>query len=371
MTLKDLHGPFYLASERELCRDVKSGQTIQVPLYASFLTDDVVGSKLVINADLYGWDAFGHRKTYSSQHVTIAYTPWMCRELAPLEITVPNNPTVAVLALKLEDLSGNVLHRNFTTYLVSDGPLARHEIITSGSRAKHVLRFAPETFQKAEWSLKQWNVMNGLKVNGAGSGYFEYHLPWPTDLQADDIAQACLIMELSAKRLNGKDREGAAEMSGDFMLGQGTNNPSRSPNSYPMTDNTRFPSAVRIHIGDTVATVIDLPNDPADHRGILSWHSQIRDYNQYPQTTSFRPFKGGELQEAGSYGYLTNTRIPLHALHQARAEGKIRIRLEVNNSLPGGLAIYGERFGRYLLDPTLIFVCKGNAKSTARLAAHR
>jgi predicted transcriptional regulator len=27
----------------------------------------------------------------------------------------------------------------------------------------------------------------------------------------------------------------------------------------------------------------------------------------------------------------------------------------VDESLPGGLAIYGERFGRYPVDPTLVF----------------
>ncbi len=34
------------------------------------------------------------------------------------------------------------------------------------------------------------------------------------------------------------------------------------------------------------------------------------------------------------------------------------IRLEVDAALPGGLAIYGERFGRYPLDPTLVFDLK-------------
>jgi hypothetical protein len=28
----------------------------------------------------------------------------------------------------------------------------------------------------------------------------------------------------------------------------------------------------------------------------------------------------------------------------------------VDEALPGGLAIYGRRFGRYPLDPTLVFV---------------
>jgi hypothetical protein len=34
------------------------------------------------------------------------------------------------------------------------------------------------------------------------------------------------------------------------------------------------------------------------------------------------------------------------------------LRFEVDSALPGGLALYGERFGRYPLDPTLILQYK-------------
>jgi hypothetical protein len=285
----------------------------------------------------------------------------MSRELEPLKVTMPDTPGIAVLTLALESASGSVLSRNFTTYHVSDGSSARQETIKSDRAKMKVVRFGPDTFKKAQWSLKQWNVMDGLKVNGAGSGYFQYDVRWPADLRASDIAEATLLMELSAKQLYGKDIKGAKELAGNFMLGKGTHDPGRSPNSYPMTDQTPFPSAVRIFVGDSVAGLFDLADDPADHRGILSWHSQERDYSKLDKADeelSFRNFKGGQLQEAGSYGYLIQARISQDALRQAQAKGVIRIRLEVDDSLPGGLAIYGARFGRYPLDPTLTFVLK-------------
>jgi hypothetical protein len=34
------------------------------------------------------------------------------------------------------------------------------------------------------------------------------------------------------------------------------------------------------------------------------------------------------------------------------------IRLEVDDALPGGLAIYGAKFGRYPIDPTVLFVLR-------------
>jgi len=45
-------------------------------------------------------------------------------------------------------------------------------------------------------------------------------------------------------------------------------------------------------------------------------------------------------------------------LQEAAAQKEIVLRLEVDEALPGGLAIYGERFGRYPLDPTFVFVLK-------------
>jgi predicted transcriptional regulator len=43
-------------------------------------------------------------------------------------------------------------------------------------------------------------------------------------------------------------------------------------------------------------------------------------------------------------------------MERAAAKGALQIRLEVDAALPGGLAIYGARFGRYPLDPTVVFV---------------
>jgi predicted transcriptional regulator len=110
-----------------------------------------------------------------------------------------------------------------------------------------------------------------------------------------------------------------------------------------MTDETVFPSQVRVRIGETAVGVFDLPDDPADHRGILSWHSQLQD---------------GKLREAGSYGWLVTAHIPAEVLQKAANDRVIKVRLEVDDSLPHGLALYGARFGRYMVDPTLAFVLK-------------
>ena len=256
---------------------------------------------------------------------------------------MPEGPAVVVLAVQLEDRSGAVLARNFTTFAVRDGQQPREETLTQRERRTKVVRIAPKSFAKAEWSVKQWNVFDGLKVNGAGAGYFEYRIPWPADLKVEDIAAASFRAEVSAKQLFGKDKQGAAKQEGDFMRGEGTHDPSLNPNSYPMTDEQTYPSAVRVRVGGEVVGVFELPDDPADHRGILSWHAQKRDET---------------LTEAGSYGYLIAADIPTEVLKQAATTGTIVLRLEADEAVAGGLAIYGEQFGRYPLDPTLAFVLK-------------
>ncbi len=343
MSLRDLHSPFYIAADRAMCRTVQPGARLEVPLCASFMTDADVGTPLTLEMELYGWDALGNRRSYWQSARDVPYQPWLNQDLEPIELTAPTEPALTVLALALKDAGGAVLHRNFTTYLVEDGPAARDEIVTNHARRQRILRFAPGTFRDARWSLRQWNVLDGLKVNGAGAGYFEYAVEWPHDLMLEDVASVTLRMEVSAKQLFGKDRDDPLQRDGDFMRGEGTHDPSSNPNAYPMTDEERFPSAVRVRVMGQVAGVFELPDDPADHRGILSWHAQARDRH---------------LQEAGSYGYLVEASLPRAAVQQASESRQLVIRLEVDEALPGGLAVYGQRFGRYPLDPTLIFTLR-------------
>jgi hypothetical protein len=331
MSLRDLHAPVYVVVGDSLSQSVAAGAKVRVPLYASFLTPSALGDSLTLRAELYGWNGLGERRVYSATTRRVPYRPWMTAALEPLDIAMPDEPAVLVLAVRLEDRAGAVLHRNFCTFVVE------------GETPKGAISINPARFSAASWSLRQWNVMDSLKVNGAGSGFFEYRIAWPQGMRAADLESVTFLAEVSSKELFGKDREGAGRIEGDFMLGRGTVDPSLNPNAYPMTDGRRFPSAVTVRINDVVAGRERLEDDPADHRGILSWHYQRHDRR---------------LREAGSYGTLLRVTVPREALERAAASGEIVIRLEVDPSLPGGLAIYGRHFGRYPLDPTLVFVRK-------------
>ena len=344
MSLRDWHGDVYLAVGKELCQEAKLGETVSVPLYLSALTDRLAGQTLRARVTLRSWNNLGEER-FSDLGVKRTFTcgAWQCGDLDPVGIALPGEPSVVVAAVTLEDVAGGVVARNFTTFAVRNGEQPRQESALRGGANVRIVRVAPKDFAASGWSVKQWNVLGGLKVDGAGSGFFEYRLPWPQGVKAEDVASVSFKAELSAKRLFGKDVQGAAGAEGDFMRGLGTHDPSRNPNAYPMTDSKRDPSAVRVRVEGEAVGVFELPDDPADHCGILSWQAQKQD---------------GTLSEAGSYGYLVSADVPVRLLAQAARDGYLTVRLEADAALPGGIAVYGERFGRYPLDPTAVFVLK-------------
>ncbi len=335
MSIIDFHSDIYISAGNEISRSVKPKEEITLPLYLSVMTDKDLGKNLNLKVQMYGYDALGQKKTWGNMTKTVPYQAWLQKELEPIKLTMPDEKSVVIAALILEDNAGNVVHRNFTTFIV-EGKTPSEMTLLSGKKAK-LISIEPKNFSDARWSKKQWNILDGLKVNGAGSGYFEYKIKIPIDTKFES---ATFVAEVSSKQLFAKDKENSQIKNTDYMLGAKAE-PSQNKNAYPMTDTSRYPSAVSVKINGIFAGRYDLSNDPADHRGILSWHNQPQDKKLY---------------EAGSYGYRLGVNIPQKALELARSTGELIIRLEVDESLAGGLAIYGDKFGRYPMNPTVILV---------------
>ena len=186
---------------------------------------------------------------------------------------------------------------------------------------------------KAEWSHGRWDVLGGKKDCGAGTGFFEYEFDAPK-------GECVFRAEVSSKRLNAKDfkKDVSSSSDLDYMLG-GLADRSQNPNSYPQTTVAhKYPGSVKVYANGTLVATVELPDDPADHRGILSWFSQER-------------AKDGKnkLHEAGSYGYLVEAKIPAEVAATSKG-GKMTIRLAAEKT---GLAVYGPRFGRMPFGPHL------------------
>jgi hypothetical protein len=214
-----------------------------------------------------------------------------------------------------------------------------HFEILSGEKLKKTELYTvnPAAFSNASFTKKQWNVLDGLKVNGAGSGYFEYTFTLDKNVNPGSIKEAFVLLEMSAKELFVKDQADNKENADlDYMLGARAA-PSGNPNAYPMTDEKLFPSVVSITVDGKTVLTTTLTDDPADHRGVLSWHHQLQDK---------------KLREAGSYGFSTKVPITKAQLKSAIQNGQLTIRIATKGD--GGIAIYGKSFGRYPIDPSLV-----------------
>ncbi len=345
MTLRDLHAPLYVALGSYPATAAKPAETVEVPLWASFLSDDSPGPELTLRLRLVGHDDLGRERQWWTGERRIAFSPWLSRALEPIAVPMPERRSLAILQATLVDAAGRVLQRNFTAFVVGEGDSPRDEAVSADGHRLRVLRADAARPSAARWSVRRWEAMEGRKQNGAGSGYFEYRLPWPGDLALAAVDGAAVVAELGAKELFAKDRPQHGQLAGDFMRGGGTADPGLNRNAYPMTDERAWPSAVRVVVNGEPVGVFDLPDDPADHRGLLSWFAQKR--SEQPT-----------LSEAGSYGYLVTGSIPQRALAQAARAGEIVLRFEVDAALPGGLAVYGETAGRYPLGPTVVLTLR-------------
>ncbi|MCR4920216.1 MAG: glycoside hydrolase family 2 [Bacteroidaceae bacterium] len=349
MGITDFQSPYYISPERYLYTEPKGGETIFIPVYASFMTDKDPG-QLTLETELVGWDRLGSFVRYSACATPIEFAPYLSRTADTLCVEIPKEEGLYLLRMVLKaNADGSELHHNFLTFRVKEGSgeayktrfCSRFWNENLRPEALRTVTFSPANFTAQEWSLKQTSVLDGLKVNGFGSGYLEYRVELPEDIDPAAITSAALVFEASAKQLFGKD-VGDDDIRGDYMLGGGTFDHCKSPNAYAMTDLDLWPSAVEVTVNGKSAGTQTLADDPADHRGILSWGSQPTDHT---------------MSEAGSYGELVSMNIPVEAFAGSRT-AIIRFTVPTADEAQGGLALYGKDFGRYPLDPTLVLKLK-------------
>ena len=327
MSLKDFHTPYYVTqSQDEICVDAFAGTVQNLDLYSSFMTDKDPG-KLTLETELVGWNTLGEQSSYGVETTPVEFKPFEYAKIGSFKVSLPRENGLYVYRYILKNESGEVLSRNFTTY-----------VVRNLRKKDGIVTFAPANFTASEWSNNSKSVLGGLKVNGFGSGYFEYSLWMPS---LDEAKSATLIFEASAKEKFVKDmesKEGESE-DNDFMLGYLVDH-CKLPNSYAMTDSYAWKSEVTVTVNGVEVGTVELADDPADHRGILSWHSQPREKLLY---------------EAGSYGYLVKCDIPMDVLKKAQpAVIRFSVPESAATETSGGLAIYGRDFGRYPLDPTIV-----------------
>jgi len=342
MTMGDLQRDIYVVAGDDFFKKYKGGETIKIPVGVSSVTDKIPGN-LKIEYTLSGWNQAGDKFDWTKGEIVAKADPFSFVPLEPVTVRLPEVTSIMIFGVVLKDGEGNVLHRNFVPFRI-DGRNPDDLIIISQP---------PSAFTDASWSIRNLSPQNGRKAWGMGSGYFEYEFTLPARLDTNKVASVEFRAELAARYPQEKYlEEGVAEGIGMTVVSNKGTIPGYGKNSYPQTDEKTFSTNVVITAnGQKIAESL-LPDDPADHRGLLSWMNQKPGWAWGSSDRS----KSWLLDEAGSYGYLVKASFDKSAIRKALRTGKVIVRLQVNDSGPaqGGLSVYGRESGRFPLDPSII-----------------
>ena len=313
MTLRDLHAADMVLTDCPPIRNTAAGEEVEIPLYISSFSDELHHDCCSVRWELWHNGLEG-RVTDGEGTLPIDRIRYGVSLIGVLNVTMPRENAAEVLSLYLQNEEGEVVSRNFVTFNVrADLPENSIEI--------------PVGAGKAEGFSNVWQAMEGEKLCLGGEGTVSYRVSLPKDLNVNSMT---LYMELSSKRVLAKDRMilGKKEQDHAFMRGYLVDR-GAFDNSYWMTDESRLPSTVEVWVGEEKISTLQLENDWADARGMLSWNRQS---------------KVRHLDEAGSYGEEKRVRIPGRLLRDIQREGELMFSLRVKGN---GLALYGRECGRY------------------------
>jgi hypothetical protein len=346
MTMADFHSDLYVVAGNDFYQNYAGGSIIQIPVGISTVTNKIP-ENMKLKYAVYGWDALGEKVEQTSGEIKVSAEPFTFTPLTPVEFQTPNQNMVMVLATTLEDAGGKVLHYNFVPFRVSGKSDSKNIIITQ----------SPSAFKGADWSIKHRATQNGKKVWGMGSGYFEYEFVLPRNIDKKKIDKIEFRAELAARYPQEKYLEdGEAESIGMTVVSEKGTIPGYGKNSYPQTDEKLYGSLVTVTANNQKLDEIELPDDPADHNGILSWMNQEPGW-EWGSIDRSKPWL---LDEAGSYGYLVKLELDENSKKSTLETGKVTIRLLVDESTSnrGGLSVYGKESGKYPMDLTIIITLK-------------
>jgi len=241
--------------------------------------------------------------------------------LQPIEVALPGEPMLATLWCRVDAPDGRVLARNYVNVQAGKQPPPRVEAVSTHTL---LLRWDPG-LKQVSWPPPPSppNVTALEKRWFEGDGEITYRITWPDGIEPGNVTIMALWFELAAR---------AGHEKYDWPGPKGNHN-------YPQTQERKFPSDVEVLLGGQPIAQFTLPDDPADARGVLS------------HVHAFEP---------GSYGYLKRPAVVSDlldsALSQVRAGRPLELTLRVPPDAENrhGLAIFGDRLGRYPLDPTLL-----------------
>jgi len=322
MRVRDLFANDFVVLDVPAIKDVAPGENVSVPVALShFSHRSLVGATIEWEATVLDSEGASSSVAKGVQ----AVTGGVQGSLTPqddIRFGAPYRSGILTLATKLVTSDGVSLHRNYTQWLVGD-PASLPRIQSEGGHSV-TLRFRPEDWAQSEFSRSDSpDPPIADKHYGLGAGTLRYEIAVPKGLPIEKLESLRFVCEVASKA--GREKVDWPERV--------------NPQDYPQTDGTKYPSKVEVRINGVHLTTWQLPDDPADARGVLSHRAGV---------------------ERGSYGYLMAARADARKLTEirrlARESGKIEIELHVPEAVAGGVAVYGAKMGRYPMDPSLHLV---------------
>jgi hypothetical protein len=325
MTVADLQGEDFVGFDAPPAIVTEPGADVEVPIFVSHFSDR--DGEVYVKPRLVGVDDLGRDVRVELDARPVSWARYRVTAQKPLLATLPKDRSfTGALTMELVDGAGKRLAANFVNVIAwrkrPVGGAGRAEPERLDAR-RVVLRRTPLEVHAAYWSgpgapNRLTRRRDHPKLWFHGSGMVEYQFEVPPEVIEARPMRLGLLAELAAKA---RDEKLAWPQEMTLL-------------DYPQTDAVKHPATVNIIVNGHRLEPIQLADDPADAHGVLS-HQAGFHHGSYGYLVR------GELMLAGLEGFLENL----------RRRPLVRVIFEVPG---GGLAVYGERTGRYPLDPTII-----------------
>jgi len=343
MTLADLQGDDFVGFDTPPVMESVPGGEVSLPVFVSHFSRRTEPPKL--RWWISGVDNLARRVATKPVTLPVIWRPYRTTYQKLLRLKVPAGaPFVGAVCLELVDARGERIAANYVNLLSrqlteSVDPKNGRRIARPSPRVEVVgrrtvaLRFQPSDFAQATGDTFSIDALKrGEKVFSQGACRVQYRVKLPAFVIEAVPTRLTVLAEFGSK---------AGTQRNDWPQTAGTHD-------YPQTQQRKHPGRVAIRLFDKQLWQLQLPDDPADSRGVLSHYAQ------------YHP---------GSFGYLARKQVDLvqHPTipDKLRVEPVIPITFESRaGQHAGGVSLYGERLGRFVIDPTLLI-------QTARDLTHR